>query len=1063
MMTMTTLRPWTAVALLTWSLASSHALAGLPEIPAACNGRPVVSGGTIAPAVVPQTVSGAATAAFSSGYTVEADAESTYTFSLCAEGASATYDTWICLFDGEGNLIAQSDDSCALRSEIEIELEAGEYTLAVSGFSSRAGDFDLVYFREAVIACGDKPVVPAGTIIPTLAPQTVQGTVDGNSAAGHHVVIDVDGLCAFTLCSDGGTANFDSRLCLFDADRNLVAENDNFCGTLSRLSLDLTAGEYTLAVSSTGAGVGSYTVAYSCQRTFDCGARVLGRATEDLVPSSSARFVTGSVSLFAGTFYRIVQRSAGTCRFGFCAEGGSANFDTLLCLFDATGRLISQNDDFCGRRSEIRGIDLEAGTYFIAVSGSRVSSGTYRLSYSCDVPLDCAGRDVVPTGTTLAPTPTAQAVSARLEVEEAISYAIDLGYKGLCRFGFCEAPGSADLSAALCLFDSSGRLLARGRDGCGGPEEIEIELASGEYLLAVSAPRGESGAYSLAYSAEPDRECSGHAILPASRQLTAGPVARTVRGGVTAAMAATYDVSIDFDGTCGFTFCGDGGGADFDTALCLFDARGMLVAGNDNQCGDLSELVIDLRRGRYELVVSGAPGAEGTYTLEYSCTPPGAVCAGRPVEPSGEAVSPLPLPGVIEGSLPAAAAVSYRVEVPFVGYCTLGFCSDGGNAAFDASLCLFDAAGEVVAEAVECEGGAQIAAQLLAGAYSVAISAPPGQSGEYALAYRCLPPCDARPTLPGGEVLSPGSERRVLEGELPGEAGLAYPVEVESPGLVTMTFCADEGEAGFIASLCLLDSGGALLASNDDTCGELAEISLCLQAGTYVLIVSGHEPGGGAFRLVYEWEPGCGGACPVPRGGIEPAPEYRTVSGELAPATADVYSFSLEEESVFIATFCRDGGLAEFVTFLCLRSADGSIGTETGGGCDRGAEIEELLGPGDYTISVAWSEGVSGGYTLAFRATTGEAARFLRGDCNGDGAVDVSDAITTLRALSLADGAFGCEDACDSNDDGEVNVADAVNTLGVLFLEQGTIPPPETCDEDPTEDDVGCETPASCP
>lgn len=89
---------------------------------------------------------------------------------------------------------------------------------------------------------------------------------------------------------------------------------------------------------------------------------------------------------------------------------------------------------------------------------------------------------------------------------------------------------------------------------------------------------------------------------------------------------------------------------------------------------------------------------------------------------------------------------------------------------------------------------------------------------------------------------------------------------------------------------------------------------------------------------------------------------------------------------------------------------------------------------------------------------------FLRGDCNDDGKVNISDAVFTLGSLFLGEGDPGCEDACDSNDDGAVDISDAIATLGVLFLGNGIIPLPgmTECGGDPTDDELICETTA-CP
>jgi hypothetical protein len=85
------------------------------------------------------------------------------------------------------------------------------------------------------------------------------------------------------------------------------------------------------------------------------------------------------------------------------------------------------------------------------------------------------------------------------------------------------------------------------------------------------------------------------------------------------------------------------------------------------------------------------------------------------------------------------------------------------------------------------------------------------------------------------------------------------------------------------------------------------------------------------------------------------------------------------------------------------------------------------------------------------------AARFLRGDANGDGRVDISDPVATLLALFLGGPGLQCADAGDANDDGAIDVADAIFGLNALFT--GGRPPPEPfpdCGEDPTADGLGC-------
>lgn len=88
--------------------------------------------------------------------------------------------------------------------------------------------------------------------------------------------------------------------------------------------------------------------------------------------------------------------------------------------------------------------------------------------------------------------------------------------------------------------------------------------------------------------------------------------------------------------------------------------------------------------------------------------------------------------------------------------------------------------------------------------------------------------------------------------------------------------------------------------------------------------------------------------------------------------------------------------------------------------------------------------------------------RFIRGDCNGDSELDVSDAIEGLSRLFVS-GLPRCRVACDTNDDGSFDVSDVVRTLGFLF---STTPPPAApypdCGLDPTADSLGCEFEPTC-
>jgi hypothetical protein len=107
-----------------------------------------------------------------------------------------------------------------------------------------------------------------------------------------------------------------------------------------------------------------------------------------------------------------------------------------------------------------------------------------------------------------------------------------------------------------------------------------------------------------------------------------------------------------------------------------------------------------------------------------------------------------------------------------------------------------------------------------------------------------------------------------------------------------------------------------------------------------------------------------------------------------------------------------------------------------------------------FSASVLW----------ALAAPVARGAAFVRGDVNADTSVDVSDAVSLLGCLFLAESLPECPDAADANDDGRLDVSDAVYALLYLFL--GHHPPAAPfpgCGDDATPDGLGCDAFSPCP
>ena len=98
-------------------------------------------------------------------------------------------------------------------------------------------------------------------------------------------------------------------------------------------------------------------------------------------------------------------------------------------------------------------------------------------------------------------------------------------------------------------------------------------------------------------------------------------------------------------------------------------------------------------------------------------------------------------------------------------------------------------------------------------------------------------------------------------------------------------------------------------------------------------------------------------------------------------------------------------------------------------------------------------------FLLGIGCLTGHAqgANFVRGDANGVGGVDMTDAMFILNWKFLDGNAPACEDTADANDDGVTDMSDALSLLNFLFLGKAALPAPyPECGIDPTDDELSC-------
>jgi hypothetical protein len=117
-----------------------------------------------------------------------------------------------------------------------------------------------------------------------------------------------------------------------------------------------------------------------------------------------------------------------------------------------------------------------------------------------------------------------------------------------------------------------------------------------------------------------------------------------------------------------------------------------------------------------------------------------------------------------------------------------------------------------------------------------------------------------------------------------------------------------------------------------------------------------------------------------------------------------------------------------------------------------------IQGPVDVTVTTPFGQAVvAEGYTYEDAG----GALFVRGDCNADGEVNITDGVFLLGFLFLGGEAPGCREACNPDGGTELNISDGITILNFLFLGgPAPVAPHPGCGPDTTAE-VTCETPHS--
>ena len=529
------------------------------------------------------------------------------------EGDTDTYGT---LFDRNGVSLSSDDDSGeALNFHIVQALDAGTYYLSISGvsgfFGDATGDYSLVV-EEAAEAAPDDHGNSIATATPVAIGATVQGVLTEGDEDYFEIPVPTDGF-RLGVFTEGDTDTYGT---LFDRNGVSLSSDDDSGEALNfHIVQALDAGTYYLSISGVSGFFGDATGDYSLvvEEAAEAAPDDHGNSIATATPVAIGATVQGVLTEGDEDYFEIPVPTDGF-RLGVFTEGDT---DTHGTLFDRNGAVLSRDDD-SGEFLNFHIVQaLDAGTYYLSISGVFGDTGDYSLVVEEAAP-DDHGNSIA-TATPVAIGATVQGVLTEGDEDY---FEIPVPTDGFRLGVFTE--GDTDTHGTL--FDRNGAVLSRDDDsGEFLNFHIVQALDAGTYYLSISGVFGDTGDYSLVVEeAAPDDH--GNSIA------TATPVAigATVQGVLTEGDEDYFEIPVPTDGFRLGVFTE----GDTDTHGTLFDRNGAVLSRDDDSGEFLNfHIVQALDAGTYYLSISGVFGDTGDYSLVVEEAAPGSRAPSDTVSP----------------------------------------------------------------------------------------------------------------------------------------------------------------------------------------------------------------------------------------------------------------------------------------------------------------------------------------------------------------------------------------------------------------------------------------------
>jgi len=911
------------------------------------------------------------TSNFADDYTFDANAGDSVSIDL----TSSEFDTYIYLYDPQGNLVAQNDDfGSTSRSYIWHRLSSGgTYTIEVTSYGGLIGQYQII-----LLANEDLP--PGRSVTEISYGTSLEGSlseIDGVSRFYSGSFADdytFEGGAGDTVTIDLTSMDFDAVMFLFDPDGNLVNFAGDFTGSSSSFLVHwlIASGTYTLEVSSVDENAtGNYRVRFAA----GVEAADSVRSVKELSYGAS---IEGALTTLDGTSRLGGRRFAddytfeGNAQDAVAIELVSEELDTYLLLYGPDGSLLAFNDDYGESTGSYIWYSLSVeGTYTVEVTSYDINeTGSYRVSLLSNEDAG-PGRSVTELQIGVAIEGSLSETDGRSRLEGS-HYADDFSFNGNSGDVIVVSLESSVFDTYLFLYDERGIPLAQNDDFSGTSQSlITYELqTTGTYTVEVTSYDGLGGEYWI--------------------RLLAGGDIVTQRSSTTIASGSTVSGSLDsFDGTSrvrtgsfadDFTFIANSGepllivvtSVDVDTYLYLYDEQGNPLAENDDYGGTVRSLILL------------TPSTSGTYTVEITSYDEGETGQYQITLLSGEDISVertvtgLSYGMEMSGSLSVTDGASrmfssghYADDYTFQGNSGDTLAIDLTSGEFDTYIYLYDSKGILVAENDDYGGTTRSVLKYVvpsSGTYTIEVTSFfDNETGAYLI--RLLGNEDSSPDRSVKEI-SFGTEKTVSLEETDGMSRRRIGIPADD-----YTFAGNEGVSVLIdlstsyfdTYLYLYDPAGNLVAENDDFGGISRSVIMYIlpSSGTYTVEVTSYdEEGRGEYRisLLSDWD--------VSRERSVTEIFYgRTLNGSLSASDgtsrlrpgrlADDYTFTGSSEDSVVIDLESD----DFDSFLFLYAPDGTLVAENDdfGSTSRSYIWYKLTSSGTYTVEVTSYESNSVG------------------------------------------------------------------------------------------------------